>query len=64
MVSVFILYNTESFLVVGSYSTLELAINYGQKTLGCCICWCIIESTLDDLPELKIKNVYQNDIEY
>lgn len=64
MTSIFILYDTESNLVVGCYSSLELAKSYGQKILGCCICWCIIESKLDNSPDLKINNVYQNDIEY
>ena len=63
MTSVFILYNIDSSLVVGSYSSLELAITNGQKFVGCCECWCIIESKLDETPKHKINNVYQNDIE-
>lgn len=64
MKNVYILYNIDSNLVIGCYSSVEMAKNYGQKTLGCCICWCIIESKLDEPPSLTINNIYQNDIEY
>jgi hypothetical protein len=60
---IYILYNVNSEVVVGCYSTLELAIQYGKNTLGCCICWCVIESKLDEPPNFKINNIYQNDIE-
>jgi len=63
MYEIYILYNIDSNIVIGCYSSFEIAKSYGQKTLGCCICWCIIKSRIDDPPLLKINNIYQNDIE-
>jgi hypothetical protein len=63
MSKIYILYNINAELVIGCYSTFELAKKFGQNTLGCCIFWCIIESNLDEPPQSKINNVYQNDIE-
>lgn len=63
MSSVFVLFNIDENLVLGCYSSLELAKMFGQTTLGCCTNWCIIESKLDNKPIKQICNVYQNDID-